>query len=138
MFYISMYTPMMLHNLSIKFKKKQGAISEVLPQNTQSFKLKPHNYVQTVCSFSATNHSGDAEESSAPTIILRSILRFKVRAQWAAPENLGCDGLRGTAFIVSSFLTAFSSSLNILNTSTVFLSMVRRTACEANQKKHQG
>ena len=42
----------------------------------------------------------------------------------------------GTFFCVSSFFTAFSSSLNMANTSTVFLSSVRRMASRDDRCMH--
>lgn len=58
------------------------------------------------------------------TIMPLSILLLSCLAHRAWPANLGCQGMRDLALLVSSFFTAFSSSLNIRFTSTFFLSMV--------------
>lgn len=62
------------------------------------------------------------------TIMLLSTLFFNILAQTAEPEKCGCSELWMNAFWVNSFFTKFSSSLNRLYTSTVFLSIVRLIA----------
>ena len=53
---------------------------------------------------------------------------FNILAHAAEPAYLGYMSGKSTVLVLNSFLTRFNSSLNSWNTSTVFLSMVRRIA----------